>query len=79
MGASLYKMSLVPEAGQSIDSLESSTPGNLEVLALLEGKEDSEVAQLLWQPNDGNKIVTISAQSQISLWDFTSPGKVQVG
>ena len=77
MGASVYKMSPVPEIGQSIDSIDSSTPGHLETLADLDGKEDAEVAHLLWQPNDGNKIVTISTDSQIDVWDFSSSGKIQ--
>lgn len=78
MAAAIYRMNPVPEIGQSIDSLDSSSHGQLEVLTHLESKDDLEVAKLLWQPNDGNKVVTITTDSRINLWDFSSQGRVQV-
>jgi hypothetical protein len=77
MLATIYKMSPVPSIGQSIDSLDSTSHGQLEVLASL-GAEDQEVAKFLWQPNDGNKVVTVNTDSRINVWDFSSEGRVQV-
>lgn len=79
MAATIYRMSPVPEIGLSIDTLDSSTHGQLEVLVTLESKDATEVAKLLWQPNDGNKVVTINTNSQINVWDFSSEGRIQVG
>jgi hypothetical protein len=42
------------------------------------GAEDQEVAKFLWQPNDGNKVVTVNTDSRINVWDFSSEGRVQV-
>ena len=78
MAATIYKMSPVPEIGQSIDSLDSTSHGQLEVLASLEFRDDLEVTKLLWQPNDGNKVVTVNSDSRINVWDFSSEGRVQV-
>ena len=82
MAATVYKMSPVPDVGTSIDSLDSSSPGQLQVLCSLEcanGTESVEAVRLLWQPNDGNKVLTVSADSRISLWDFnSSSGSIQV-
>lgn len=78
MSAAIYRMSPVPEIGQSIDTLDSSSHGQLEVLTNLEVKDDAEVAKLLWQPNDGNKVVTINTDSRINVWDFSSQGTIQV-
>jgi len=78
MSGTIYKMSPVPSIGQSIDSLDSTSQGQLEVLASLDREEDQEVAKLLWQPNDGNKVVTVNIDSRINVWDFSSEGRVQV-
>ena len=64
-------MSPITEPGESIDTIESASAGQLEVL----GRLDSDVAQLLWQPNDGQKVLTVSTDSRIHLWDFN---KIQV-
>jgi WD40 repeat protein len=68
----------LPNIGQSIDSLYSTSHGQLEVLASLERGDNQEVAKLLWQPNDGNKVVTVNTDSRINVWDFSSEGRVQV-
>ena len=78
MTATLYKMNPVPGMGESIDSLDSTSHGQLEVLASLNFQDDFEVAKLLWQPNDGNKVVTINTDSRINVWDFSSEGRIQV-
>jgi WD40 repeat protein len=78
MSATIYKMSPLPNIGQSIDSLYSTSHGQLEVLASLERGDNQEVAKLLWQPNDGNKVVTVNTDSRINVWDFSSEGRVQV-
>lgn len=78
MTATIYRMGPVPELGQSVDTLDSSTPGQLEVLGNLKSREETEVARLLWQPNEGNKLVTVSTDSRVNLWDFTSSGRIQV-
>lgn len=77
MAATVYRMTPVPDVGTSIDSLDTTIPGQLEVLSSLEG--DTEVARLLWQPNEGHKVLTVSTDSRISLSDFASSGSVQVG
>ena len=79
MTASLYKMTPVPEIGQSIDSLDSGTTGQLELVSCLENKDDTEISKLLWQPNEGNKSLTITTESRINLWDFSSLNQIQVG
>ncbi len=78
MGASIFRMSPVPEPGQSIDQLDAS-PSQLNVLASLDGMDSSEVSQLLWQPNEGSRIASISTDSRLDLWDLQSSGQVQVG
>jgi len=78
MTASVYKMTPVPEIGQSIDSLDSGTPGQLELVSSLENKDDTEISKLLWQPNEGNKLLTITTESRINLWDFSSSNRIQV-
>lgn len=78
MSATVYKMSPVPSNGQSIDTLDSTSHGQLKAIASLESSDEKEVAKVLWQPNDGNKVVTVSTDSQINLWDFSNDGKVQV-
>ena len=40
MAASINKMSPVPDLGQSVDTLDASTHGQLEVLASLESGEE---------------------------------------
>lgn len=71
-------MGPVPANGQSIDSLDSTSHSQLEVIVSLETKDDKEVAKLLWQPNDGNKVVTVNTDSQINFWDFSNEGRLQV-
>ena len=78
MGATIYKMSSVPDIGQSVDTIDSSSPCQLDVLASLDDGNESEVARFLWQPIDGNKVVTICTNSSMNLWDFNSSGTVQV-
>lgn len=78
MAATIYRMSPVPDIGESIDTLDSSSHGQLEMLTSLGSKDDVEVAKLLWQPNDGNKVVTINTDSRINVWDFSSQGTIQV-
>ena len=78
MGATIFQMSPVPEIGQSVDSIDSSSPCQLDVLTSLDCENDSEVARFLWQPIDGNKLVTICTDSSINLWDFNGSGTVQV-
>jgi WD40 repeat protein len=78
MSATIYKMSPVPIIGQSIDSLDSTSHGYLEVLASLKNGEDQEVTKMLWQPNDGNKVVTVNSDSRINVWDLSSECRVQV-
>jgi len=77
MGATIYKMSSVPDIGQSVDTIDSSSPCQLDVLASLDDGNESEVARFLWQPIDGNKVVTICTNSSMNLWDFNSSGTVQ--
>ncbi|XP_057365734.1 EARP-interacting protein homolog isoform X1 [Daphnia carinata] len=77
MSATIYKMSPVPTNGQSIDTLDSTSHGQLEAIASLESRDEKEVAKVLWQPNDGNKVITVSTDSQITLWDFSNEGKLQ--
>ena len=75
MASTIYKMTPVPELGSSIDTLDSNTnPGQLEVVAKLEG--ESEAAKLLWQPNEGNKVLTVGSDSRINLWDFSNTFQV---
>ena len=78
MAATIYKMSPVPELGQSVDTLDASSHGQLQVLASLESGEEVEVAKLLWQPNEGNKVVTVTTDSRINLWDFGSTLQVYI-
>ena len=78
MGATIYKMSPVPDIGQSVDSIDSTSPCQLDVLTTLDCENESEVTRFLWQPIDGNKLVTICTDSSINLWDFNSSGTVQV-
>ena len=75
MASTIYKMTPVPELGSSIDTLDSNTnPGQLEVVAKLEG--ESEAAKLLWQPNEGNRVLTVGSDSRINLWDFSNTFQV---
>ena len=78
MTASVYRMTPVPDIGQSIDSLDSATPGQLELVSSLENKDDTEISRLLWQPNEGNKLLTITTDSRINIWDFSSSSQIQV-
>lgn len=78
MGATIFKMGPVPDIGQSVDSIDSTSPCQLEVLGSLDSSDESEVARFLWQPIDGNKLVTICTDSSINLWDLNSSGTVQV-